>query len=57
MRRTPAATSTSVRTARSFATDGTQGYENEGFCRKMADRNIRGEFKAAKKTITRRKKA
>ncbi len=37
------------------ATDGNQGYENEDFCRKMADRIISGEFRDADKKIRRRK--
>lgn len=32
------------------ATDGSQGYENIGDARKMADRIISGEFEDAKKT-------
>jgi len=36
------------------ATDGNQGYENEDFCREMADRIIGGEFKDADKRISRR---
>lgn len=36
------------------ATDGNQGYENEDYCRKTADRIIGGEFKDANKKIKRR---
>ncbi len=39
------------------ATDHGQGYENESDARSMADRVVGGEFKDAKKTITRLKKA
>lgn len=39
-----------------IATDGNQGYENEAFCRKMADAVVGGEYADAKKTITRQKK-
>jgi len=34
-----------------IATDGGQGYENEGDARSMADRIIGGEFKEAAKKI------
>jgi uncharacterized protein YegP (UPF0339 family) len=40
---------------RIIATDGSQGYDNESDCRAMADRIIKGEFKDAKKTITKPK--
>lgn len=33
------------------AVDGSQGYENEGDARKMADRITSGEFKDAEKRI------
>ncbi|MBS45605.1 MAG: hypothetical protein CMH83_21025 [Nocardioides sp.] len=36
------------------ATDGNQGYENESFCRKMADRVASGFYTPTKKTISRR---
>lgn len=36
------------------ATDGGQGYENEGEARRMADRIIGGEFADAEKKISRR---
>ncbi|QIX53951.1 hypothetical protein [Rhodococcus sp. DMU1] len=35
-------------------TDGNQGYENEAFCRRMADRITGGEFADAEKKIRRR---
>jgi len=35
------------------ATDGSQGYENEGDAREMADRVIGGHYSNAKKTIER----
>ncbi|WP_328857225.1 hypothetical protein OG579_19075 [Williamsia herbipolensis] len=38
------------------ATDGDQGYENEDFCRTMADRIIGEEFSDADKKIRRQKK-
>lgn len=38
-----------------IATDGNQGYENEGDARDMADRIIGGEFKDADKKIRRQK--
>jgi uncharacterized protein YegP (UPF0339 family) len=41
---------------RIIATDGNQGYENEGDARGMADRIIGGEFKDADKRIKRRSK-
>lgn len=36
-----------------IATDGGQGYENEGDARSMADRIVGGEFKDAEKLIVR----
>ncbi|MDP9336369.1 MAG: YegP family protein [Actinomycetota bacterium] len=39
-----------------IATDGNQGYENEGDARDMADRIIGGEFKDAEKKISRQPK-
>jgi uncharacterized protein YegP (UPF0339 family) len=36
-----------------IATDGSQGYENEGDARDMADRIISGEFKGAERKIIR----
>lgn len=38
---------------RVIATDGGQGYENEGDARSMADRIVGGEFKDAEKLIVR----
>jgi uncharacterized protein YegP (UPF0339 family) len=38
---------------RVVATDGSQGYENEGDARSMADRIIGGEFAGAEKKIRR----
>lgn len=38
---------------RIVATDGNQGYENEGDARSMADRIISGEFKKADKRVSR----
>jgi len=36
-----------------IATDGGQGYNNEGDCRTMADRVVEGHYKNAKKLINR----
>ncbi|ANZ28588.1 hypothetical protein A4U64_27330 (plasmid) [Rhodococcus sp. WB1] len=36
------------------ATDGNQGYENEVFCRRMAERILGGEFASAEEKIRRR---
>ena len=39
-----------------IATDGSQGYENEGEARDMADKIIGGHYSEAKKLIKRQKK-
>lgn len=39
-----------------IATDGNQGYENEAYCREMADKIIGGAYKDAEKKIRRQKK-
>lgn len=39
-----------------IATDGNQGYENESYCREMADKIIGGHYKDAEKKIKRRPK-
>jgi uncharacterized protein YegP (UPF0339 family) len=39
-----------------IATDGNQGYEDEDYCRMMADSIIGGDYSTAKKMISRRKK-
>lgn len=39
-----------------IATDGNQGYENESYCREMADKIIGGGYKDADKKIRRREK-
>lgn len=36
-----------------IATDGNQGYESETTCRNMADKIIGGQYKDAKRTISR----
>lgn len=38
------------------ATDGSQGYENEGDCRAMADKIVSGHYSNAEKMIIRPKK-
>lgn len=39
-----------------IATDGGQGYEDEDYCREMADKIVGGDYKGAKKTTTKPKK-
>jgi hypothetical protein len=39
-----------------IATDGGQGYENESYCRDIADKIIGGHYKDAEKKIIRRDK-